>query len=61
MPASDDYLKLRGKTYYVRVQIPHHLWAAAGGRREFVKTLKTRDRDEPTPSRRDAKHVKWQK
>jgi Domain of unknown function (DUF6538)/Phage integrase, N-terminal SAM-like domain len=45
MPASDDYLKLRGRTYYVRYQIPQHLWAAAG-RREYVKTLKTRDRDE---------------
>jgi integrase len=45
MPASDDYLKLRGRTYYVRYQIPQHLWTAAG-RREYVKTLKTRDRDE---------------
>jgi hypothetical protein len=55
MPASDDYLKLRGRTYYVRVQIPQHLWFAAGGRREFVKTLKTRDRDEA--NRRKHTHV----
>lgn len=41
--APTDYLKLRGRTYYVRVQIPPSLWAAAGGRREYVKTLKTGD------------------
>jgi hypothetical protein len=40
-----DYLKLRGHTYYVRVQIPKHLWAAAGTR-EFIKSLKTRDLNE---------------
>jgi integrase len=44
--ALTDYLKLRGRAYYVRVQIPPHLWAAAGGKREFVKTLKTRDINE---------------
>jgi hypothetical protein len=38
-----DYLKLRGRTWYVRVQIPPHLWAATGGKREFIKTLKTGD------------------
>jgi integrase len=38
-----DYLKLRGRTYYVRVQIPPALRKAAGGRREYVRTLKTRD------------------
>jgi integrase len=41
--APTDYLKLRGRTYYVRVQIPPSLWAAAGGRREYVRTLKTGD------------------
>ena len=41
--ALTDYLKLRGHTYYVWVQIPPSLWAAAGGRREYVKTLKTGD------------------
>src|SRR5262249_36968899 len=41
--ALTNHLKLRGRTYYVRVQIPPRLWAAAGGKREFVKTLKTGD------------------
>lgn len=41
--APTDYLKLRGRTYYVRVQIPPHLWKAAGGKREYVRTLKTGD------------------
>jgi integrase len=41
--ALTDYLKRRGQTWYVRVQIPQHLWAAAGGKREYVKSLKTRD------------------
>jgi integrase len=41
-----DYLKLRGRTWYVRVQVPPHLSAAAGGKREFVKTLKTGDLNE---------------
>jgi integrase len=41
--APTDYLKLRHNTWYVRVQIPRHLWAAAGGRREYVKSLKTGD------------------
>jgi hypothetical protein len=41
--APTDYLKLRGRTYYVRVQIPKNLWAAAGGKREYVQTLKTGD------------------
>jgi integrase len=40
---STEHLKKRGHTWYVRVQIPPHLWGAAGGRREFVRTLKTRD------------------
>jgi integrase len=39
--ASTDYLKLRGRTWYVRVQIPPHLRVAAGGKREYVRTLKT--------------------
>src|ERR1700745_3599585 len=38
-----DYLKQRHHTWYVRVQIPARLWGAAGGRREYVKSLKTRD------------------
>ena len=41
--ATADYLKRRGHTWFVRVQIPAHLWKAAGGRREYVKTLKTGD------------------
>ena len=41
--APTDYLKLRGRTYYVRVQIPPSLWGAANGQREYVKTLKTGD------------------
>jgi integrase len=44
--APTDYLKLRGRSYYVRVQIPPHLWKAAGGKREFIKTLKTGDHNE---------------
>jgi integrase len=44
--AASDYLKLRGHTYYVRVQIPPHLWKAAGGKREYLKTLKTGDLQE---------------
>lgn len=46
MASPTDYLKLRGRTYYVRVQIPPHLWKAAGGKREFIKTLKTGDLNE---------------
>jgi integrase len=38
-----EHLKRRGHTWYVRVQIPQPLWVAAEGRREFVKSLKTRD------------------
>lgn len=41
-----DFLKLRGRTWYVRVQIPPNLWATAGGKREYVKTLKTGDLNE---------------
>jgi integrase len=41
--SATDFLKLRGRTYYVRVQIPARLWAAAAGKREYVKTLKTGD------------------
>jgi len=41
--APTDFLKRRGQTWYVRVQIPPHLWKAAGGKREYVKTLKTGD------------------
>ena len=41
--STTDYLKRRGHTWYVRVQIPPHLWKAAGGKREYIKTLKTGD------------------
>jgi hypothetical protein len=41
--SATDYLKKRGHTYYVRIQIPPPLWPAAGGKREFIKTLKTGD------------------
>jgi integrase len=44
--APTEYLKRRGQTWFVRVQIPEHLWKAAGGRREYVKTLKTGDLNE---------------
>jgi len=40
---STDYLKLRGRTYYVCVQIPLRLRKAAGGKWEYVKTLRTGD------------------
>ena len=41
-----DYLKLRGRRWYVHVQIPPHLRKAAGGKWEFIKTLKTGDLSE---------------
>ena len=44
--ATTDYLKRRGQVWFVRVQIPKHLWKAAGGKREYVKTLKTGDLNE---------------
>ncbi len=44
--APTDYLKLRGRTWYVHVQIPAHLRQAAGGKWEYVKTLKTGDLNE---------------
>jgi integrase len=44
--APTDYLKLRGRTYYVHVQIPPHLRKAAGGKWEYIKTLKTGDLSE---------------
>lgn len=44
--ALTDYLKLRGHAWFVRVQIPPHLWTAAGGKREYIKTLKTGDLNE---------------
>src|SRR5262249_13749426 len=40
---STEHLIRRHHTWYVRVQIPKKLWAAAEGKREFVKSLKTRD------------------
>jgi integrase len=51
--ALTDYLKRRGHTYYVRVQIPKHLWAVAGTR-EYVKSLKTRDLSEANRLKHDA-------
>jgi integrase len=44
--ARTDYLKRRHDAWSVRVQIPKRLWDAAGGKREFVKALGTRDLDE---------------
>jgi integrase len=41
-----DYLKQRRQTWYVRLQIPEKLRAAAGGKFEFVQTLRTRDLQE---------------
>src|SRR5262249_54249067 len=38
-----NYLTRRHQTWYVRVQIPKKLQGAAGGKREFVKSLETRD------------------
>lgn len=46
MAGPTDYLKKRGHTWFVQVQIPAHLRKAAGGRFAFVKTLKTRDLNE---------------
>ena len=40
---STEYLIRRYRTWYVRVQLPKRLWAAAEGRREFVKSLETQD------------------
>jgi len=44
--ARTDYLKRRHHAWYVRVQIPKDLWTAAGGKREFIRALGTRDLDE---------------
>jgi len=41
-----DYLKLRGRTYYVIVQIPQKLRRLAGVKHAYTKTLKTRDFNE---------------
>lgn len=41
--APTDYLKLRGRTWYVHVQIPANLRKAAGGKWEYIQTLKTGD------------------
>jgi len=41
--ALTDYLKLRGHTYYVQVSIPAPLRKAAGGKSEYIKSLKTGD------------------
>ncbi len=46
MAAPTDYLKRRGHTWYVQVQIPAHLREAAGGRFSYVTSLKTRDLNE---------------
>lgn len=44
--APTDYLRLKGRTWFVRVQIPAALRAAAGGKQEYVKSLKTGDLNE---------------
>src|SRR6516225_2900709 len=44
--APKDYLKLRGRTYYVQVSVPARLGKAAGGKSEFIKSLKTGDLNE---------------
>jgi integrase len=41
--ALTDFLKKRHQKWYVRVQIPKHLWSRAGGKREYVKALGTGD------------------
>ena len=46
MAAPTDYLKQRGRSWYVQVQIPAHLRNAAGGKWAYVKSLKTRDLNE---------------
>ena len=38
-----DYLKLRGHIWYVQVSIPAPLHKAAGGKSEYIKSLKTGD------------------
>ncbi len=43
--AATDYLKLRGRTWYVRVQVPPRLWKKAGTR-EYVRSLRTGDLNE---------------
>jgi integrase len=45
MTQTDPYLKWRGGTASVRVQIPKRLWSVTG-KREFVKALGTGDRQE---------------
>lgn len=42
MATATDYLKLRGRTWYVRVQLPSRLWLQAGTR-EYVRSLRTGD------------------
>ena len=44
--APKDYLKLRGRTWYVQVSIPNRVRKAAGGKSEYVKSLKTGDVNE---------------
>lgn len=41
--SSTKYLIRRYHTWYVRVQIPKKLWRASKGKREFVKSLETKD------------------
>lgn len=45
MAGLTDYLKKRGHAWYVQVPIPARLQTAVG-KRQFVKTLKTRDLNE---------------
>src|SRR6516164_341763 len=44
--APKDYLKLRGRTFYVQVSIPPRLRKAAGGKSEYIKSLKTGELNE---------------
>ena len=46
MAGPTHYLKQRGRTWFVQVQIPTHLRKAAGGKWAYVKTLKTGDLNE---------------
>ena len=45
MTTATDFLKRRGHTWYVRVQVPKHFWDKAGTR-EYVRSLKTGDLSE---------------
>ena len=44
--APTDYLKRRGHTWYVQVSIPARLRKAAGGKSEYIRSLKASDLNE---------------